>query len=235
MIGQLRGVPPVTLGPPFSGGKQNFGMGTPFGSRQSFGPLPSLLKPAARSVSHMQSFLQQKFSSPGTTEATAHTYFPQRGLSPPVKELAQSSLVLHSAVQTASSPVRCGDSTGACCVLGVIMQRRDGQSGAGFTKVTPFVTGELGFRQRRPIWLSAQPPVGSTRPPRKATVQSVYHAILRRIISIRPSDLAEVTRLGYGTWPINQVKPLGRLRFVSARNRDPLPSDGAIFLMGLSV
>lgn len=205
MIGQLRGRLDVEVGPPFSGGRQYFGIGTPLGSRHSLGPLPSLLKPASRSVSQMQSFLQQKFSSPGTTEGTAHTNREQRELS--VYSLAQSSSVLHSAVQIASSELLWGESEGAAADFGVIMQSRDGQSGAGLTNVTPLLTIALGFRQSRPIWLSAQPPRLSARPPRSE--KSEYHAVERRIITNRSSDLAEVARLGYGTWSINQVKPLG--------------------------
>ena len=49
-------------------------------------------------------------------------------------ELPQSSSVLHSAVQIESSLVKWLVSGGAAVDFGVIMHRREGQSGAGFTK-----------------------------------------------------------------------------------------------------
>jgi hypothetical protein len=83
------------------------------------------------------------------------------------------------------------------------MHSRDGQSGAGFTKVTPFLTVALGLLQIRPIWLSAQPTASMARPP--SSEDSVQRAAKRRIILkvLRPNELQNFS---YGTWQREQVK-----------------------------
>ena len=64
---------------------------------------------------------------------------------------------------------------------GVIMHNREGQSGAGFTKVTPLVTLLLGLLQIRPIWLSVQPAASRASPPK--TERSEWKAAEGRVIA----------------------------------------------------
>lgn len=96
------------------------------------------------------------------------------------------------------------------------MQRRVGQSGAGFTKVTPLVTLDAsGLLQARPIWLSAHPVTVRAKP----REQNENHAAKRRFIMSVSSDLV-VTSPGQNTpsrWPVkpwstSPVRPQ-RLRF----------------------